>query len=162
MVDPIKGSGDKIIITKPKVKESQGKTKDGDFNKILDEKSGSEPPGQATAVPRSKAEANLAILNQQNIERMQKFEAIAKAIRTGTYKMADPQELAKKLLEVVFDKKTRQKFAKKVLSEEIELAKSKNRPISELELKKLIFMVKSQADVDFNDAELDALLKELV
>jgi len=160
MVDPIKGSGQKIIITKPQAKEVQGK-KDGNFDKVFHEKNSPDASSGASAPPRSNAEANLALLDQQNLARMQKLETISRQIREGTYQGVDPKVLAQKLLDVMFDKKIRDKFKKKLLNEEIESAKTGSKLLSDLELKKLVFMIKSTQDEGFEDPELEKLLKDL-
>lgn len=161
MVDPIKGSGDKIIInTKPRVKESAEKTKDGTFDKVLGDRNQAEGSGGTSAASRNKADANLAILNEQNLSRMQRLETLATQIRSNTYKMVDAEVLADRLLEIAFDKKTRDKFIKKFIGEEMEAAKSRGKPLSDLDLKKLVFLMKGSKDETFDDPELEALLKD--
>ena len=161
MVDPIKGSGDKIIITKPKPKEKTEKPREESFDKVMSDR---DKPGSASSKPvqaRSKADANLAILDQQNLARMQKLETLAKAVRAGTYKLADADVVADKILSIILDKKTRDKFTKKILTEEIENYRlSKDKLISDLDLKKLIHMIKNREDAKFDDPELEAMLKE--
>jgi anti-sigma28 factor (negative regulator of flagellin synthesis) len=160
MVESIKGPGQKIIIIKPQAKEPAEKTKDGGFDKVLQGKNTGEAANAAGA-PRTKAEANQAVVQQQNLHRMQRLDSLAKSIREGTYKGVEPEALAGRFLEIILDKKTKDKFIKKFLSEEMEQAKAKGKPLSDLELKKLIFLVKGSKDQSFDDPELDQLLKKL-
>jgi anti-sigma28 factor (negative regulator of flagellin synthesis) len=160
MVDPIKGPGTKIIITKSQPKERPESSRNGDFGKVMRDKGAEDSSGVARNQGIPKGEANLALLNQQKLAHMQKFEAVARAIREGTYQMADAEVLAEKLMQAMFDKKTRDKFLRKVLDEEIENAHSQNRPLSDLELKKLVFLMKDAVDGNFEDPELEQLLQE--
>ncbi len=161
MVDPIKGSGDKIIVTKPKPKEKTEKPREESFDKVLNDRDKAESTSSRQVQARSKAEANLAILDQQNLARMQRLETLAKAVRDGTYKLVDAEIVAEKLLSIILDKKTREKFTKKVLAEEIENHRlSKDKLISDLDLKKLIHLIKNRNDAEFEDPELEAMLKE--
>ncbi|HOY68115.1 MAG TPA: flagellar biosynthesis anti-sigma factor FlgM [Candidatus Ozemobacteraceae bacterium] len=161
MVDSIKGPGGKtIIVTHSKPKDAAEKPKEGSFDKALKSKS----PSESASTPRA---ANLpetqpaTLLNQAKLLHMQRLEEITRQIHDGTYKLVDPAVLADRLLEVMTDKKTREKFLRKFLNDEAELARAKGKPLSELDLKKLIFMVKGSADEQFDDPELEALLKEL-
>ena len=75
--------------------------------------------------------------------------------------MCDPQVLAEKIFQVVSDKTTREKFIKKLLKEEADKLPAKNNgKITELEMKKLVFMIKESQDEPFDDPELEELLKE--
>lgn len=162
MVDPIKGPGQKpIAVNKPQAKEKLDKTREGDFDKRLEgkEKAGAEPP--KTGAIRSPQDQTARILHQQQMQRMQRLAEITRQIQDGTYKMADPEVLAERLLHIITDRKTRDRFVKKVLAEEAEALKAQNKTLSKLELKKLIHLVKSAPDEEFTDAQLEALLKEL-
>lgn len=162
MVDPIKGPGTKLIITRSQPKEKPSAAKDGDFGKVLKEKGTPDSSVAARAQIVSKADANLTLMNQQSLARTQKFESIFRAIQDGTYKMVDPEVLAEKLLQVISDKKTRERFRRKVVDEELEQIQAQDRPLSNLELKKLIFLVKEAIDEPFDDPELEKVLNELM
>ncbi|MBF0545310.1 MAG: hypothetical protein HQM08_12800 [Candidatus Riflebacteria bacterium] len=168
MVESIKSSDGKIIIiTKPQSKSKTEKSKDGDFGKIVDEKSGSEDTekssGSAKSSPLRSPEPNPILQNRQLAGRMQKLEVLAQQIRDGTYKLVDPAVLADCLLKAAFDPQTRSKFLKKFVSDEMEQAKSKGRSaLSKLELKRLLQIAKQSPDEVFNDPELDSLMEELV
>jgi len=160
MVDSIQGPGGKtIIITHSKPKEAADKPKDESFDKTLKSKSVSDSftPSRPAGLTETQSPA---LLDQAKLVRMQRLEEITRQIRDGSYKMVDPTILADKLLQVMTDKKTREKFLRKFLSDEAELAHSKGKPLSDLDLKKLIFMVKNSSEEEFNDPELEALLKD--
>jgi anti-sigma28 factor (negative regulator of flagellin synthesis) len=161
MVDSIKGPGGKtILITHSKPKDAAEKPKEGSFDKTLKSKSAPDSftPSRASALHDPQP---ATLLNQAKLVHMQRLEEITRQIQDGTYKLVDPAVLADRLMEVMTDKKTREKFLRKFLSDEADLARSKGKPLSELDLKKLVFMVKGSADEEFDDPELDALSKEL-
>lgn len=160
MVDSIKGPGGKtIIITHSKPKDAADKTKGESFDKTL--KSKSVPDSFTLSRPSGLAEAPApGLLDQAKLVRMQRLEELTRQVRDGTYKMVAPEVLADRLLEVMTDRKTREKFLRKFLNDEAELARSKGKPLSELDMKKLIFMVKNSDDEQFSDPELEELLKE--
>lgn len=160
MVDSIKGPGGKtIIITHSKQKNAAEKTKGESFDKTL--KSKNEPDSFTLSKPGGLTETQLPpLLDQAKMARMQRLEELTRQIRDGTYKMVDPAILADRLLEVMTDKKTREKFLRKFLTDEAELARAKGKPLSDLDLKKLIFMVKNSSDEQFDDPELEELLKD--
>jgi anti-sigma28 factor (negative regulator of flagellin synthesis) len=161
MVDSIQGPGGKtIIVTKPKPKEKPDQAKEGDFDKTLTGKTRPAKDGAAAVRVPPRVETNLQILQQQQLARMQRLEEIARQINDGTYKMVDPAILAERLFQVMTDKKTREKFLRKFLEEEVDSARAQDRPLSDLELKKLVFMVKQTLGEDFDDPELEALLRE--
>lgn len=160
MVDAISGSGKTIIITtKPKAKVE----KKSSFDDTLKGKSGTSRSSSANEpiLLRSNMDNNVRILQQQQLQRMEHIQEITRQIQDGTYKMCDPQVLAEKIFNVVTDKATREKFIKKLLKEEAEKLPAKsNGKISELEMKKLVFMIKESQDEPFDDPELEELLKE--
>ncbi len=162
MVDAINGSGKTIIITtKPKAKTD----KTSSFDDALKSKSTGASKNSSginqSVIMRSNMENNMRILQQQQLQRMEHIQEITRQIQEGTYKMCDPQVLAEKILKVVSDKVTREKFIKKLLKEEAEKLPAKNNgKISELEMKKLVFMIKESQDEPFDDPELEELLKE--
>lgn len=160
MVDSIRGPGGKtIIITHSKPKDATDKTKGESFDKTL--KSKSAPDSFTLSRTAGPAETQAPpLLDQAKMVRMQRLEELTRQIRDGTYKMVDPDILADRLLQVMTDKKTREKFLRKFLNDEAELARSKGKPLSELDMKKLIFMVKGSSDEEFNDPELEEMLKE--
>ena len=162
MVDPIKGSGGKrIIITKPKAKEGANKTDKSQFDKTLKGKAAGKGEA-AVAPPRTASGKEVQLLQQQQMARMQRIEDIAQQMKDGTYKMPDPAALADKLFQIVKDKKTRDKFLKKFLAEEQAGAKKKGKALSELELKKIIYLVKNAPEGTFDDPELDQILQEFL
>jgi fructose-bisphosphate aldolase class 1 len=75
--------------------------------------------------------------------------------------MVEPEVLAERLYSVMTDKKTREKFIKKMLKEEAENIPNKENNLSELELKKLVFLIKESQDEPFEDPELEKLIQEL-
>ena len=162
MVDAINGSGKTIIITtKPKAKVD----KSSSFDDTLKTKSSGTSKSSSSAnqpiMMRSNMENNMRIIQQQQLQRMEHIQEITRQIQEGTYKMCDPQVLAEKIFQVVSDKTTREKFIKKLLKEEAEKLPSKNNgKITELEMKKLVFMIKESQDEPFDDPELEELLKE--
>lgn len=165
MVDSIQGPGGKTIIhIKPPTKEKTEKTKDGEFRDTLKGKNVDTLESPSSPRLTNPAERNLQLLHQQQLLRMQRLETIARQIQDGTYKMADPAVLADRLFQIMTDKKTRDRFAKKLLDEEREASAppGKDGSLSELELKKLIFKIKGFPDEEFSDEELEALLKEIV
>lgn len=158
MVDSIKSGQKLLIITKPKPKAAAEKTKDGSFDKVVSDKA--ETEGARPATPMRSTEVNPALADKQGMVRMQRLDEIARQIKDGTYKLVDPEVLAERIMKAAFDPLTRAKFAKKALAEEIESAKSKNRPLTELDLKKLIQLVKGGPDEQFEDPELEAWLRD--
>lgn len=161
MVNSIKGNGDKLIITtKPRAKEAIGNTDGKNFDKSVREKMSGDEPQAAASRNLSHAENNLKILQQQQLVRMQHLESIAEQIKNGTYRMVSPEILAEKMFQLLSDKKVRQKFLKKLFEEESENVARKDKPLSELELKKLVFMIRETQDEPFDDPELEALLNE--
>ncbi|GAB4266518.1 MAG: hypothetical protein Kow0029_00260 [Candidatus Rifleibacteriota bacterium] len=161
MVDSINGPGKRIIITtKPKPKEKTD-NKDNSFDKALKEKAGGSEKSTATTSPLSPAQNNLKILQQQQLNRMQRLQEIARQVQDGTYKMVDANVLAEKIYQVISDRKTREKFIKKLIEEEAEKIQHKTKGnMTDLELKKLIFMIKESQDQPFDDPELEQMLKE--
>ncbi|MGM0599827.1 MAG: flagellar biosynthesis anti-sigma factor FlgM [Candidatus Rifleibacteriota bacterium] len=162
MVDSIKGPGKRIIITtKPKGKEKTGNKTDS-FDKTLKNKSsGSEKAGANTA-RLNPAQNNLKIIQQQQVNRMQRLQEITKQVQNGTYKLVDPNVLAEKIYQAITDQKTREKFIKKLLQEEAAKNSSVEKgDISDLELKKLVFMIREAQDIPFEDEELEQMIQEL-
>ncbi len=157
MVNRIDGSGNKVIIvTKPKPKESAEKPKDGGFDKVLSGR------GSETAKPAAGRMAEGPPgLQPQNLSHLQRLEEIARQVKDGTYAMVDPTVLADRILKIASNKELRAKFIKKLLAEESDSAKAKNRPLTDLDLKKLIMLVKDSNDETFEDEELEKLLKDL-
>lgn len=164
MVDAINGSGKTIIITtKPKSKVN----KTSSFDDAMGKTSGT---GKSTetgslnqpTLMHSNMEHNMRILQQQQLARMEHIQEITRQIQDGTYKMCSPEALAEKILQVVSDKSTREKFIKKLLREEAEKlpAKSNNNKLTQLEMKKLVFMIKESQNEPFDDPELEEMLKE--
>jgi len=158
MVDSIKSGQKLLIITKPKPKTTE-KAKDGSFDKVVSDKAETEGSRPAASPMRS-AEVNPALADKQGMLRMQRLDEIARQIKDGSYKLVDPEVLAERIMKAAFDPQTRAKFVKKALAEEIENAKSKNRLLTELDLKKLIQLVKGGSGEEFDDPELEAWLKE--
>ncbi|MFZ2961264.1 MAG: hypothetical protein WA705_30685 [Candidatus Ozemobacteraceae bacterium] len=158
MVDSINSGGKILIVTKPKPKTTTEKTKEAGFDKVLNERSEVETPRGA---PLRSAELKPAMVDRQGMARMQRLEVIARQIREGSYQLVDPDILADRLLKAAFDPKTRAKFLKKAIADEMDQAKAKNRPLSDLDLKKLLMIIKGGPDENFDDPELDELLKEL-
>lgn len=166
MVGPIQGPGGKIIIhIKPPTKEKVEKPKDGEFRDSLKGKAVDAPETPRDIRLANVAERNLQLQQQQQLLRLQRLETIARQISDGTYKMVDPAVLADRLYQIMTDKKTRDRFAKKLLDEEKEAATTApgtDTSLSELEMKKLIFKIKEFSDEEFSDEELETLLKEIV
>lgn len=162
MVDSINGPGKRIIITtKPKPKEKT-EGKDNSFDKALKDKAGSADKAAANANTLNPAQNNLKILQQQQLTRMQRLQEIARQVQDGTYKMVDATVLAEKIYQVISDSKTREKFIKKLLQEEAEKIPNKEKGnLSDLELKKLVFMIRESQDEPFDDPELEKMLDEL-
>jgi anti-sigma28 factor (negative regulator of flagellin synthesis) len=161
MVDSIKGPGKRIIITtKPKPKEST-ENKDNSFDKALKDKAGNPEKAGANASPLSHAQNNLKIIQQQQLNRMQRLQEIARQVNDGTYKMVDANVLAEKIYQVISDRKTREKFIKKLIQEEAEKIPPKDRGnLSDLDLKKLVFMIRETQDEPFDDPELEKMLEQ--
>lgn len=158
MVNPINGSGNKVIIvTKPKSKEATDKPKEGGFDKVLTGKGGETAKTGAGRL----AEGPPGLNQPQNLAHMQRLEDIARQVQEGTYKLIDPMVLADRIMKIASNKDLRAKFIKKLLAEEADGAKAKNRPLTELDLKKLIMLVKDSSDEPFEDEELDKLLNDL-
>lgn len=162
MVDAINGSGKTIIITtKPKAKVDKSSSFDDTLKTKTSGTSKSSGTLNQPVMMRSNMENNMRILQQQQLQRMEHIQEITRQIQEGTYKMCDPQVLAEKIFQVVSDKSTREKFIKKLLKEEAEKIPSKNNgKLTELEMKKLVFMIKESQDEPFDDPELEELLKE--
>jgi anti-sigma28 factor (negative regulator of flagellin synthesis) len=163
MVDSIKGPGKRIIITsKPKPKDNI-ENKDKSFDKALKDKAdGSEKAGANTRANISPAQHNLKIIQQQQFSHMQRLQEIAKQVNNGTYKMVDANVLAEKIYAAITDGKTREKFIKKLLKEEAENIQKKDKGnLSDLEIKKLVFLIREAQDEAFDDPELEAMLQEL-
>jgi anti-sigma28 factor (negative regulator of flagellin synthesis) len=160
MVDSIQGPGKRIIITtKPKAKESVEKK--GSFDDAFKDKTESTASSGHARVGNP-AQNNLKILQQQQLLHMQRLQEISKQVQDGTYKMVDPAILAEKIYQVISDRPTREKFIKKILQEEAEKVPAKDRgKLTDLELKKLVFMIKETQDEPFEDPELEELLKTL-
>ena len=160
MVDSINGSGKRIIITtKPKAKESVEKK--SSFDDALKDRASATDKPAGHAVSANAAQSNLKIMQQQQLMHMQRIQEIARQVQDGTYKMVDPAVLAEKIYQVISDRGTREKFIKKLIQEESEKMPAKDRgSLSELEFKKLIFLVKETQDEPFEDPELEAMLKE--
>ena len=162
MVDAINGSGKTIIITtKPKAKVEKSSSFDDTLKPKTSGTSKSSSSANQPIMMRSNMENNMRIIQQQQLQRMEHIQEITRQIQEGTYKMCDPQVLAEKIFQVVSDKTTREKFIKKLLKEEAEKLPAKNNgKISELEMKKLVFMIKESQDEPFDDPELEEMLKE--
>lgn len=162
MVDAINGSGKTIIITtKPKAKVDKSSSFDDTLKTKTSGTSKSSSSANQPIMMRSNMENNMRIIQQQQLQRMEHIQEITRQIQEGTYKMCDPQVLAEKIFQVVSDKTTREKFIKKLLKEEAEKLPAKNNgKISELEMKKLVFMIKESQDEPFDDPELEEMLKE--
>jgi anti-sigma28 factor (negative regulator of flagellin synthesis) len=160
MVDSIQGPGKRIIITtKPKAKESVDK-KSG-FDDALKGKTTSGDKAEGTSTLRSPGENNLKIMQQQQLVHMQRLEEISRQIQDGTYKLVSPEALAEKIYQVISDRTTREKFIKKLLQEEAEKISHKGKSQhSDLEMKKLVYLIKEAADEKFDDPEIDELIKE--
>ncbi|MBU1105029.1 MAG: hypothetical protein KKB51_00045 [Candidatus Riflebacteria bacterium] len=160
MVDSIQGPGKRIIITtKPKAKESVDK-KSG-FDDALKGKTTGSDKAEGASTIRSPGENNLKIMQQQQLVHMQRLEVISRQIQDGTYKLVSPEVLAEKIYQVISDRPTREKFIKKLLQEEAEKISHKGKnPHSELEMKKLVYLIKEAADEKFDDPEIDELIKE--
>jgi hypothetical protein len=93
---------------------------------------------------------------------MQRLQEIAKQVNNGTYKMVDANVLAEKIYAAITDGKTREKFIKKLLKEEAENIQKKDKGnLSDLEIKKLVFLIREAQDEAFDDPELEAMLQEL-
>lgn len=159
MVDSIHGPGKRIIITtKPKAKESVEKKSSFD-EALKDKTSVNERGGHANV--GSPAQNNLKIMQQQQLMHMQRLQEISRQVQDGTYKMVDPAVLAEKIYQVIADRPTREKFIKKLLQEETERMPAKERgKVTDLELKKLVFMIKESQDEPFEDPELEQMLKD--
>lgn len=159
MVDSIHGPGKTIIITtKPKAKESVEKK--GSFDEALKDKTSSTERG-GHAMVSNPAQNNLKIMQQQQVIHMQRLQEIAKQVADGTYKMVDPAVLAEKIYQVMTDRPTREKFIKKMIQEEVDKMPAKDRgKITDLEFKKLVFMIKESQDEPFDDPELEKLIKD--
>lgn len=160
MVDSINGPGKRIIITtKPKAKESVEKK--SSFDEALKDRATAADKPTGHAATNSAAQNNLKIMQQQQLLHMQRVQEITKQVQDGTYKMVDPAILAEKIYQVIADRTTREKFIKKLIQEEAEKMPVKDRgSLSELDFKKLIFLVKETQDEPFEDPELEALLQE--
>jgi anti-sigma28 factor (negative regulator of flagellin synthesis) len=162
MVDAINSSLKTIIITtKPKNKVNKGSSFEDSMKTKSSETKSSGTLNQPPVLMRSNMDHNMRLLQQQQLQRMEHIQEITRQIQEGTYKMCDPQVLAEKIFQVVSDKSTREKFIKKLLKEEAEKLPAKgNNKLTELEMKKLVFMIKESQDEPFDDPELEELLKE--
>jgi anti-sigma28 factor (negative regulator of flagellin synthesis) len=168
MVDSIHGGPGKTIIitTKSKPKSTGAVDKTSSFDDELKGKttSSGEKTTQATML-NSVAQNNLKVIQNQQLMHMQRVQEIARQVADGTYKMCSPEALAEKLMLVMTDKATREKFIKKLIKEETENSASENGKIkgsmTDLELKKLVYLIKESQDSKFDDPELEAMLKEL-
>lgn len=162
MVDAINSSLKTIIITtKPKTKVNKSSSFEDSMKTKSSEAKASGSSSQPPVLMRSNMEHNMRLLQQQQLQRMEHLQEITRQIQEGTYKMCDPQVLAEKIFQVVSDKTTREKFIKKLLKEEAEKLPAKNNgKMTELEMKKLVFMIKESQDEPFDDPELEELLKE--
>ena len=162
MVDAINSSLKTIIITtKPKNKVNKGSSFEDSMKTKSSETKSSGTLNQPPVLMRSNMDHNMRLLQQQQLQRMEHIQEITRQIQEGTYKMCDPQVLAEKIFQVVSDKSTREKFLKKLLKEEAEKLPAKgNNKLTELEMKKLVFMIKESQDEPFDDPELEELLKE--
>ncbi|EKD81137.1 MAG: hypothetical protein ACD_39C01956G0002, partial [uncultured bacterium] len=145
--------------TKPKAKESVDK-KSG-FDDALKGRTTGNDRADGVSTHRTPAENNLKIMQQQQLMHMQRLDEIARQVQDGTYKLVSPEVLAEKIYQVISDRGTREKFIKKLLQEEAEKIthKGKNQ-FSDLELKKLVFLIKEASDENFEDPELEQLIKE--
>ncbi|HNX75953.1 MAG TPA: hypothetical protein PLM07_05055 [Candidatus Rifleibacterium sp.] len=160
MVESIQGPGKRIIITtKPKAKDSVEKK--GSFDETLKDKAeGTAAGGRAQSA--NPTQNNLRVMQQQHLMHMQRLQEITRQVQDGTYKMVDPMVLAEKIYQVVSDRTTREKFIKKILQEEADKIPAKDRgKMTDLELKKLVFMIKETQDEPFEDPELEEMLKSL-
>ncbi|NCB37349.1 MAG: hypothetical protein EOM80_01160 [Erysipelotrichia bacterium] len=160
MVESIQGPGKKIIITtKPKAKEPVEKKTSFD-GALKDRTSGTES-SEPVVSRGSLLQNNLKVVQQQQLVHMQRLQEIARQVQDGTYKLVDPAVLAEKIYQVIADRPTREKFIKKLIHEEAEKIPLKDRgSLSELDLKKLVYMVRETQDEPFDDPELEAMLKE--
>ena len=168
MVDSIHGGPGKtvIITTKPKPKAKTESTEKSSFSDALSDKVSTSSANRPTfnGMMNNVAQNNLRIMQNLQMMHMQKVQEIARQVAEGTYKMCSPEVLAEKLMAVMTDKATREKFIKKLINEEKERiadsgGKLKN-PMTDLELKKLVYMIKEQQDEAFDDPELEEMLKE--
>lgn len=92
---------------------------------------------------------------------MQRLEEITRQVKDGSYKLVAPEVLAEKIFQVVSDRTTREKFIKKLLQEEAEKISHKGKnQLSELEMKKLVYLIKEGADEKFEDPELEEMIRE--
>ncbi len=159
MVESIQGPGKRIIITtKPKAKESVDRKES--FDDALKGKSDVSSAGGHSQV--ANPANNLKIMQQQQLLHLQRLQEITRQVQDGTYKMVDPMVLAEKIYQVVSDRTTREKFIKKILQEEADRIPVKERgKMTDLELKKLVFMIKESQDEPFEDPELEEMLKTL-
>ncbi len=160
MVESIQGPGKRIIITtKPKAKDSVEKK--GSFDETLKDKAeGTAAGGHAQSA--NPTQNNLRVMQQQHLMHMQRLQEITRQVQDGTYKMVDPLVLAEKIYQVVSDRTTREKFIKKILQEEADKIPAKERgKMTDLELKKLVFMIKETQDEPFEDPELEEMLRSL-
>jgi anti-sigma28 factor (negative regulator of flagellin synthesis) len=160
MVDSINGPGKRIIITtKPKAKEPADK-KTG-FDEALKNKTASGERSEGATTHRTPAENNLKILQQQQLLHMQRLEEITRQVKDGTYRMVSPEVLAEKIYQVISDRSTREKFIKKLLQEEAEkIAHKGKNQLSDLEMKKLVYLIKEGAEEEFEDPELEEMIRE--
>ncbi len=160
MVESIQGPGKRIIITtKPKAKESVDKKES--FDEAFKGKSEVSSAGGHAQIGNP-AQNNLKIMQQQQLLHLQRLQEITRQVQDGTYKMVDPMVLAEKIYQVVSDRTTREKFIKKILQEEADRIPVKERgKMTDLELKKLVFLIKESQDEPFEDPELEEMLKTL-
>ncbi len=165
MVDAIKGQGNKTIIRTSMPKKNAPEKADAKFSdqaKIAKEAAKTEAKSFNISASRAANEVNTRLTNQAQIERNSKIAEITKQIQDGSYKMPSPEELADKLLSVISDKQVKEKFIKKLLEEEREKLQNKygDSGLTELGMKKLVFMVTQSHDEEFDDPELENMIKE--
>ncbi len=166
MVESIQGGPGRTIIitTKPKPK-TKGTEKSNFGNEIKGKVSGGAEKASNSQMLNNVAQNNLKIIQNQQIMHMQRVQDIARQVADGTYQMCSPEELAEKLIMVMTDKATREKFIKKLIREEAEKAQGEGKklknPLSDLEMKKLIYMIKEATDGHFDDPELEKLIASL-
>lgn len=161
MVDSIKGPGGITIIkTKPKPKVGSS-SKDAKFEKTLNEKISDSESATIEKSHISPMQHNIKLAQQQQLSRMNYVQELASQIKNGTYKMASPEALAEKIFLVLSDPRIREKFIKKLINEEKEkLGVPGKGNMTELELKKLVFLIKEAHEEAFNDPELEQLIAE--
>lgn len=170
MVDSIKGgAGSKIIIIKPKTKAETEGTGKSDFADRLKGKAGATATGGpprtdhfSGSVPTGAATINPAMYQPQ-VQRKARLEEIERQIRDGDYQLVDAEVLADRLVAVFTDRRAREKLVKKLLQEQKEALGGLQGPalnVSQLELKRMVQVVKNSQEEPFDDPELEALIRE--